>query len=218
MREGENRLEPEEQLARRYNTSRATIREALSELIQAGYITSWQGRGNFGHPHALQLKMRFDITANFFHLLSNAGYSVDITQSKIRLDSPSEELVRLYPAWMDEDVFSFDWNYCAKEQPLIVCQVQVLKKSMRYVLSRRKDEIKLTEYLRRFYQGDITYTSTWFKAVHNPKVAAAFHLESTTPLLMWEEFFYDLHDRQICYNRVFFHPEKTNPSMLLRTI
>lgn len=217
LEEGENRLPPEEQLAKRYGTSRATIRESLADLIRHGYITSWQGRGNFGHPHALDLNMRFDITTTFHELLVSAGYQVEIEQSIISLDDPSVEVLEHYPEWEGEDVFSFDWNYCAQGTPLIACKVQVLKKRMRYVLSRKKDEIKLTDYLRRFYNGDITYATTWFKATRNAEVSAMFQVPEDTPLLSWEESFYDLYDRQICFNQVFFHPRKIKPSMLLRT-
>ncbi|MGC9313518.1 MAG: hypothetical protein ACP5IA_12590, partial [Sediminispirochaetaceae bacterium] len=76
----------------------------------------------------------------------------------------------------------------------------------------------LSDYLRKFHNGDIIYTTTWVKAVHSAEMEEKFALPRQTPILMWDEFFYDLYDRQICYNQVYFHPEKTKLSMLLRTI
>lgn len=218
MKDSDNRLEPEEKLARRFGTSRATIREALSELIRQGYITSWQGRGNFGHPHATELQMRFDITADFYHLLRGTYDEVEISQSKIRIGLPSAELVERFPNWSGEEVFLFDWIYSSREGPLIIGKVQVLKSQMKYIISHRKDEMCLSDYLRRFHNGDIIYTTTWFKAVQNREIEEYFGLAGNTPLLMWDEFFYDLYDRQICYNQVYFNPEKTSLSMLLRTM
>ncbi len=216
--EGENRLEPEERLAKRYGTSRATVREALAELIQQGYLTSWQGRGNFAHPNAMDLKMRIDNTTSFFELLRGAYEHVGVTQSGIKLATASTNVVERYPFWSGENVFTFNWIYSAEGNPMIVCKVEVLKRRMRYVLSRRKDETRLTDYLRRFYQGDITYATAWFKARRSDEIAEIFSIPPEEPLLVWEESFYDLQDRQICYIQVFFHPEKTAPSMLLRTM
>jgi GntR family transcriptional regulator len=217
MRPGNNRLEPEEQLARRYGTSRATVREALADLIKDGYITPWQGRGNFGHPHALNLNMRFDITYDFVHMLQDSYLEIDVEQSGISLAVPNEDLLVHMPQFRHTQVFAFDWVYTADGEPVIVCRVQVIKAAMRLMLSKRKDEMRLTDYLRRFYDGDITYATAWFKAGLNSEVAGIFEAPAGTPMQMWEEIFYDLYDRQICFNQVYFHPYKTDLSMLLRT-
>lgn len=217
MRPGNNRLEPEEQLARRYGTSRATVREALADLIKDGYITPWQGRGNFGHPHALSLSMRFDITYDFVHMLQDSFLEIDVEQSGISLAVPNEDLLEHMPQFRHTEVFAFDWVYTADGEPVIVCRVQVIKAAMRLMLSKRKDEMRLTDYLRRFYDGDITYATAWFKAGVNSEVAGIFEAPEATPMQMWEEIFYDLYDRQICFNQVYFHPHKTDLTMLLRT-
>ncbi len=217
MHPGDNRLEPEEQLAKRYGTSRATVREALADLIQQGYITPWQGRGNFGHPHALNLNMRFDITYDFYHMLQDSYNEIGVQQSAINLSYPNDDLLEHMPQFKHTQVFTFDWLYTGDEEPLIVCRVQVIKAAMRLMLSKRRNEIRLTDYLRRFYDGDITYATAWFKAGLNKEVAGIFGAAEGTPMQMWEEIFYDLYDRQICFNQVYFHPHKTNLSMLLRT-
>lgn len=217
MRPGNNRLEPEEHLAQRYGTSRATVREALADLIQQGYITPWQGRGNFGHPHALNLNMRFDITYDFYHMLQGRYKNIDIEQSGISLSVPNEDLLEHMPQFKHTQVFSFEWVYTADGEQVILCRVQVIKAAMRLMLSKRKDEMRLTDYLRRFYDGDITYATAWFKAGTDRDAARTFEVGEETPMQMWEEIFYDLYDRQICFNQVFFHPKKTNLSMLLRT-
>jgi len=218
MKGGENRLDPEEKLAARFGTSRATIREALSELAQKGYLTSWQGRGNFGHPHATALRMRFDITSDFYNLLGGAEKDVHIDQSRISLGTPSDRLIESLPIWKGEDVFHFDWIYGAGGEPLIICKVQVLSSQMKYVLEHRKNEMCLSEYLKQYHRGDIIYTTTWFHAVQDPGISVQFGVEPETPMIMWEEFFYDLLDQQVCYNQVYFHPRETKLSMLLRTI
>jgi GntR family transcriptional regulator len=42
-----DRLETEHELARRYGVSKATVRQALAEMAQAGYLRREQGRGTF---------------------------------------------------------------------------------------------------------------------------------------------------------------------------
>ncbi|MFI4944457.1 MAG: GntR family transcriptional regulator, partial [Burkholderiales bacterium] len=41
------RLEAEDQLAACYRVSKATVRQALGELVHAGYLRREQGRGTF---------------------------------------------------------------------------------------------------------------------------------------------------------------------------
>jgi DNA-binding GntR family transcriptional regulator len=219
MRPGENRLEPEEQLARTLGVSRATVREALADLVREGLITPWQGRGNFGHPHVLGLEMRFDVSTDFVHLLSGrrGGQEADVRQSSIELAHPSERMQRRLPNVRGLEVFAFDWDYTCGGEVCITCRVQVLREALELIPSARRGEMRLTDYLSRFCAGDIIYTTTWMGAAVDARSASLFGLEENTPLLFWEEVFYDLYDRRICFNEIFFHPRRCDLSMLLST-
>lgn len=219
MQPGENRLEPEEQLARRLGTSRSTVREALADLAKEGLITPWQGRGNFGHPSALGLEMRIDRSTDFLNLLAgrDEGRPVEVWQSRIRLEEPSARMRRRLPDDTRADVFVFQWNYLCDGEVWIACRVQVLRDALRLIPSARREEMRLTDYLARFCESDVIYTTTWLQAGRDAQSAALFGLPPETPLLIWEELFYDLYDRRIGFNEIFFHPERCDLSMLLPT-
>jgi DNA-binding GntR family transcriptional regulator len=163
--------------------------------------------------------MRFDISTDFVHLLDGRrdGREVRVEQSKIELARPSERLQQRLSDIGDIDIFRFDWTYLCGQEVCIACRVQVLREALQLIPSARREEMRLTDYLARFCESDIIYTTTWLGARIDEKSAGLFGVPAETPLLVWEEVFYDLYDRRICFNEIYFHPERCDLSMLLST-
>ncbi len=214
MSPGNNRLETEKVLAETFGTTRATVREAMNSLISDGLITRWQGKGNFGHPSAANLAMRFDITSDFRHLLRDLKSRVTVRQKNIRISEPSPEMLRRMPEAGDERVVVFDWMYESGKSPVIHCRVEVLRRLMGELPEPAKGAPKLADYLKQYCGVDITGTTTWLRAGLSREAADLFGIGADVPMLVWDEIFYDLYDRKICFNTIHFHPEKIDLSML----
>ncbi len=60
------------------------------------------------------------------------------------------------------------------------------------------------------------HTTAWLKAGINPSIAEGFTMGPETPLLEWEEVYYDIYDQRIGYIKIFFHPEIMDLSLLLK--
>ena len=60
-----DRLPSETELGKRYSVSRITVRRAISELVDAGYLVKRQGRGTFvrnaGDLHLVQRRTDLDV-------------------------------------------------------------------------------------------------------------------------------------------------------------
>lgn len=209
-----NRLETETELARKFKTTRVTIREGMNALINEGLITRWQGKGNFGHPSAANLPMRFDITSDFRKLVGELGKKTTLRHENIERALPSKRMVTRIPEASVSEVIGFDWIYCSGGKPVINCRVEVLDRFFKGEPKKAKGTPKLAEYLETYCDLKITNTTTWLKADTAPPIAELFGLPPETPLLSWEEIFYDLFDRKICFNTIHFHPEKIDPAML----
>jgi DNA-binding GntR family transcriptional regulator len=215
MKPPANRLEPEEQLAARLGTSRATVRQAMDSLIREGYISRRQGKGNFGHPAVAGLAMRIDISSDFRRLISDSGGKVSVEQNNICITSPSERMKRRMPESSEDQVVSFDWIYRDGGKPVIICQVEVLRHLMRTMPEPGPPEPCLSDFLNTSCEAEITYTTTWLRSEVNPEMAGRLGVREEMPMVVWDEIFYDLHDRKICFNSIYFHPVRIDLSMLL---
>ena len=82
--EGARRLPSEGDLCGMLEVSRATLREALSLLDRAGFITKRHGVGNIVNPSVLSAPMRFDAEVNLRRMLelfpSNPQYQALVAE------------------------------------------------------------------------------------------------------------------------------------------
>jgi hypothetical protein len=79
----EGRLPSEPELARRLGVSRATVRQAMTELVEGGFVRRRQGRGTFVTDHATSLRNNLNVNSGVTDLIASAGWTpgtVDVAQ------------------------------------------------------------------------------------------------------------------------------------------
>ena len=69
------RLPSEPELARRMGVSRATIRHAVTELEEAGFVRRRQGRGTFVTGQATSLRNNLNVNSGVTDLIAAGGWS-----------------------------------------------------------------------------------------------------------------------------------------------
>ncbi len=207
MEPGNNRLETEEVLSKRLEVSKATLRQAMDELIADDLITRQQGRGVFGHPRVSKLKMNLGGFANFRDYLSRSGYRVSVSQSPGRVHLATGQMVRRAPEMEGKDIYGFDWTYYANDVPAIVCRVEIPMELAIHPYDLEVPPLTLKDSVKEITERDFAYAISWIRAATDTPVAELFSLDPATSLLVWDENFYDLFDHQLCYNEILFHPE-----------
>ena len=71
----DGRLPSEPELARRMGVSRATIRQAVTELEEAGFVRRRQGRGTFVTGQASSLRNNLNVNSGVTDLIAAAGWT-----------------------------------------------------------------------------------------------------------------------------------------------
>ncbi len=71
----DGRLPSEPELARRMGVSRATIRQAVTELEEAGFVRRRQGRGTFVTGQATTLRNNLNVNSGVTDLIAAAGWT-----------------------------------------------------------------------------------------------------------------------------------------------
>ncbi len=215
MDPGDNQLEPENLLSKKLSMSRETVRKAMSILIQEGIITRWHGKGNFGHPAVSNLVMRVDINSDFRRILRNAGYQVKTVRSEPSKTNASRQMLHRIPEAVNEDILSYELEFFADDRVAILVRVELLNK---YVTTKPEQGVYseiITDSLKKYCDVDSAYSTAWQRAGIDPEISDKFGIERNTPLLIWDEIYYDLKDFKIGYVEIFFNPEIMDLSMKL---
>lgn len=209
------KLMSEEDLAEELGVSRATIREAMNSLWKKGYLTKRHGKGNFLHKSAIEAKMRIDIYHDFPNLIASGGYAPSLEKSSYAIIEPSPKVREKLELTEKDQIVNFIWLYYADSQPAIYVDIQIPKKYFRKE-PENMEENKLREYLSKNCQQDLAHCIANISAVSNKGIAEKFSLEPEQPLIMWEEYFFNIYDKNICYNEIFFNPQVMNLSLLIK--
>jgi GntR family transcriptional regulator len=215
MKPGNNRLAPEEDIAKKMGVSRATVRQAMEALIREGYISRRQGKGNFGHPGVTGLAMRFDRNSDFRNLVRESGGDFSLKQANMQLAHPSARMLKRMPHAEKEQTLTFDWIYQDNQRAAIHCKIEVLRYLVREIPKKELSEERLSDFLSRYCMVEISHTATWLSSSIDPDIARIFRIERGRSMVVWEEIFYDLYDREICFNTIHFHPDRIDLSMLI---
>lgn len=118
-----DRLPSEENIAGQLGVSRVKIRDVLSQLEAAGYVTRKRGVGTLINRYVLAEAARLDIDSTYVDIVASCGYTPRATLRKLKLLSPASpilaEKLRIDPA---DGVYLFEKVVYADERPVIVVE------------------------------------------------------------------------------------------------
>ncbi len=214
-----NRLPPEASLALRLGVSRGTIREVMQTLAREGIISKKHGLGNFVHRSAIQSKMRIDTIQDFLQMIENGGYEarmekIGSSQEVIIDDDFFQKTAPLLHLGSKEDLVTLQSIYYADDHPAIYSQVFIPKD---IIFDDPDKTIKRTlfQFLEEFCnqtveQTIIKFSPTGAKGI----VCSMLRLEQNAPIILWEEYYYNIFDEVICVALTHFHPRYMEFTML----
>ena len=214
MRPGNNRLPSEEELSRTLGVSRATVREAMQELVRQGYVTRRHGKGNFGHPSVAGLGQRMDLTMDFLELFGTEARPVDCVPLESGPAQASSAMQARYPQSC-ETVFAQTWRYTLGEDPIILCRVET-PALLLPADPPLPDRCRLIPWLAQLGGRDVAYYACHMGCRSDAEAARALGLAPGTALLNCQEILYDIQDEPVSFCDLYFHPDHTDLSMVLR--
>jgi GntR family transcriptional regulator len=212
----DGKLPPENKLSEILGISRTTIREALIALNREGVITKKQGIGNLYHLSALSARMRLDKINDFCELLEDGGYRVRVEQSEFFLVDDLTEFQVESPIPEEKRYLFRRFVHYADEQPAIA-SVIFIPESILTLKSNASNApfIKLIDFLNNYAIEEVSHSINLFKPGKvDEKTGNILNLKKDEPIIQWEEHFYGIFDKLLCFTRVIFHPELVNLTIL----
>lgn len=189
------RLAPEDELAYEFQVSRATIRQAVGELVKSGMVARKQGRGTFVLPTArdsLGQVFRGSL-ADLFRETSRANIrSVEVCHAspvperiarELGLHAPTGTIVRRTRT-MDGEAFAYTINYLDDEHGGLLSERELTAGSLMQLLERKGVAFASARQTIRAQMGD-------------PVVCTALDVALGTPVLFVERLLFDGRDEPV---------------------
>lgn len=212
-----NKLPSEEELADLLKVSRGTVREILRSLNREGLVSTKHGYGNFIHASALNAKMRIDQLHDFFSLIKDGGYdvAVKVITAGTHIVSNDDSLSKPLCLKENEKVFYLECLYYADAKPAIFCKMLIPQNICLHEPGREESARSVYEFVKINCVQEIEHTLIWFKPiVADEALAGCLQIPVGSPLMAWEEVYYNFFDEPICTSTSFFQPELMKVCML----
>lgn len=145
-----DKIPSENELAKEFNVSRLTVRQATSQLIQEGFLKSKRGEGTFvtkneGLIRSFNLEFTGFMDDLFYQVSKTKTKTVEITRTKIpkyvsdkvKFHQDPEEVIRIKRIRFKEDKsFAYTINYLPLELGEKIKQADLFKKPLLQIMEQ----------------------------------------------------------------------------------
>jgi GntR family transcriptional regulator len=183
------KLPTEGELATRFGVSRATVREAVTSLVEAGYVTRRHGSGSYvaerrRMPHGL------DSTLSYLALIESAGAHAGMRVLEAVLDQYSklDSQLQLRPG---DTVLAVERVRTADDQPVIYSRDRIPARLLKADLDLQNLHPSLFGLLSSSGHAADHATATLRAVASTSRTAKVLGIRRGKPLLYVEEIDYD---------------------------
>lgn len=193
------KLPSEGELAKRFNVSRATVRDAVRALVESGYITRRRGSGSYvterrRMPHTL------DSTLSYRAMIERAGACAGMSVLTAAFEQCSEDDGPLQPG-PGESVLAVERVRTADGRPVIYSLDRIPARLLRTDLDLRTLEPSLFALLSSSGHAADHATATLRAVVSTGETAKVLGIRRGQPLLYIEEIDYDRQGTPVMLSR-----------------
>jgi GntR family transcriptional regulator len=190
-----DRIAPEDELAAEFNVSRATIRQAVGELVRSGIVSRQQGRGTFVLPrenHAAGQTFSGSLSDLIAESKRARIASIDLTANtdlppwiaqRLGLEEPSGTVVQRVRT-MDGEPFAFTINYLPSWSGRLLSRKQLQHTGLMQLLESKGVRIASATQSIRAQMSDV-------------KVSENLQVDLGSPVLFVERLLLDPDGRPI---------------------
>lgn len=192
------KLPSERVLQEKFNSTRITIREALSKLEAEGIIYRQNRKGWFICPP--RLKWDPVKKVNFYQLAKEQNFSASTRLVEISTETTDEELTKQFSLEQPEQTFCICRIRSLDDRPVMAEEIHCLK-SQFTGLEKKQLEGSVTTIFEQDYGVEVVRESSTLYVTGTPEdKAELLNLSSGSPCLMIIRKRYDKQDKLVDYN------------------
>ena len=209
---GEERLPPEDELAKRLGVSRMLIRDVFGELESRGYIARKRGKGTLINRQICQAKPRIDEQISFTDLIAAKGMTPTVQLLEDRWVEPQEADLPPEAGILQSNgpLLMMERAFCGDDLPLIHSKVYFRgdNLTMDYRHWSRYGDLSLSEFLEAFCIRRATVTLAELDLCPvDPVLAGKLKVAPETVLFRMTDIRYDFDGYEIVRGRAVFCPQ-----------
>jgi GntR family transcriptional regulator len=200
------RLPSENELAKRFGVSRATLREALRILEEEGFIIRKHGIGTFIAEKQVfkgGIEQLFSVT----EWIRRTGYTPGTSGFSMRIIQATDEWRERFDMEDLRFLYEITRIRTANEQPVVFCRDIV---PVPYLTEEWKEKYEsLLEALTNISGIEIRYAiADILPVAYDPEVSPLLQLTQGETMLLLEQLHYDAADRPIIFSTNYFRADK----------
>ena len=181
----DQRMPSEDVLARDLGSSRATVREALTELEQSGLVVRRHGSGTYVAPRAAIVRARIDRLTTLYEVIQESGFKPEITGWSVEQTLPPLEISAALEIGRADRVHLVRRTYLAGRRHAAYCEGYVPRTFHGREIEIPRTPGELRWQLEQQLNVVVSHLVTSLEAVGATEVCAeALHLPVGTPLLL----------------------------------
>jgi GntR family transcriptional regulator len=193
------KLPTEGQLVERFGVSRATVRDAVRALVEAGYVVRRRGSGSYvterrRMPHGL------DSTLSYLAMIESAGFraGMHIVEAALEPCSENDDPLQLGAG---DTVLAVERVRTADDRPVIYSRDRIPARLLRSGLDLRELDPSLFALLKSCGHEADHATATLRAVASTDRVARMLDIRRGKPLLYIEEIDYDREGTPVMLSR-----------------
>jgi GntR family transcriptional regulator len=188
------KIPTEQQFSEQYKISRITVRKALAELVEEGYLIKIQGKGTFVKKRKIERKI--DFFMSFSESCEANGMVPTTYVTKRKILQPTSELYETLQLEPKDQVLYIQRIRCADGQPLM-CENNYYSFSKFSFLMTENLDGSLYELLDKKYGIHVTYSKDSYleSARANSKMAKLMHIGKNDPMFFMYTKVFDANDK-----------------------
>ncbi len=203
----DGRLPSEPELTRILGASRATVRQALSQLEAERIITRKHGVGTFVNQRVLNIGTRLDQVWDFQEMIQMAGYEPGVRHESLSLRHASDAILTALSLPSEEEVLTTANVFLANGVPVIYCVDVIPARLVRQAYNDEELHGPVYRFLERRCRQRVDYNITEILAVGaSEAIARRLGCDAGAPLHFFEEIGYNAAGEPIIYSEEYYSP------------
>jgi len=190
-----DKLPNEDRLAERFAVSRATVREAVLGLLEAGYLTRRHGSGTYV-TKAPRSRHALDTTVSYTAMIRDAGHTPGETVISKLVRAPDEHEYKLLGLTPDDELFEVERVRLADARPVIYSRDRIPAALLRGI---DEDELDSSLYMILERAGHPVFRASaeLLPTLADARLSELLGVEGGTPLLHIDQVDYDARGRAV---------------------
>jgi len=216
----QSQIPPEYELASEFNVSRATVRSAISALVERGLVVRRHGVGTFVSQRS-GLSNPLNEAIDFNEMIANNGFKPGVSHIQTRLVPPAPEIAQILKLNSDQLVLKEYKIFTADDKPVIYClnimaTWMLAEELLQEIVTRPEITEPLYQFLEQNSDQRVEYFIAKIKADIGQNCSFPdLSLDPVSPILVIEETAHNPQEIPLWYS-LEYYPESNMTFELIR--